>query len=221
MSGGPSKNGGMCCGGNLPANSPTGDADDFLLIGLQGSGKTLLGQRLRTVYGRCPGPPFRVVTTETHGCQDFRVPTARGCPVRDVKIRECGGSMQPLWRNWYSRPIRGVVFALDASDAAALAGAAVELYEVLQRPDLSPKPVCLVLTKADLPVTLSRAELDLTLGLAELERLYPGRLRVAELSSVLPPEECPALGALVDWMAGVKARDLGLEGRDAAGRQKR
>ncbi|KAG2484179.1 hypothetical protein HYH03_016991 [Edaphochlamys debaryana] len=208
MSGGASKNGGMCCGGNLPANSPTGDADDFLLIGLQGSGKTLLGQRLRTVYGRCPGPPFRVVTTETHGCQDFRVPTARGCPVRNVKIR-------------YSRPIRGVVFALDASDAAALTGAAVELYEVLQRPDLSPKPVCLVLTKADLPVTLSRAELDLTLGLAELERLYPGRLRVAELSSVLPPEECPALGALVDWMAGVKARDLGLEGRDAAGRQKR
>ncbi|KAG2432104.1 hypothetical protein HXX76_009031 [Chlamydomonas incerta] len=204
-----------CCGEDQPPNSPTGETDDFLLVGLQGSGKTLLGNRLKTVYGKTPAN-FKNGTTETNGCIDHTVPTPKGCPFRSIVIRECGGSMQPLWRQWYhAKGVRAVLMALDTSDAASLAAAGVALYDVLQNSALSSRPVCLVLTKTDLPVTLSRAELDLCLGLEELQRLYPGRLFVTAVSSVRPAEDCPALAALVDWMAAVKAADQGLPWRPA------
>lgn len=41
-----------------------------------------------------------------------------------------------------------------------------------QAEQLQAVPLCLALTKADLPATLSRAELDLVLGLDELEVRY-------------------------------------------------
>ncbi|GIL77502.1 hypothetical protein Vretimale_2954 [Volvox reticuliferus] len=115
--------------------------------------------------------------------------------------------MQPLWRNWYSRPIKAVVFTLDVSDPATLATGGVELQRVLQQPELGSKPICLALTKVDLPFTVPRAELDLALGLSDLEKLYPGRLRITAISSVHSPEECPELKALLDWMIEVKAGD--------------
>ncbi|EFJ48765.1 hypothetical protein VOLCADRAFT_90587 [Volvox carteri f. nagariensis] len=115
--------------------------------------------------------------------------------------------MQPLWCNWYSGPIRAVVFAVDVSDPGSLASAGVELHRLLQQPELGAKPVCLVLTKLDLPFTLPRTELDLALGLADLERLYPDRLQIMSVSSVLSPLECPRLEALVDWMVVAKAGD--------------
>ncbi|GIL64801.1 hypothetical protein Vafri_18666 [Volvox africanus] len=158
------------------------------------------------VYGKAP-TTFRLVTTETNGSQDFRIPTFKGCPFKEIRIRECGGSMQPLWRNWYSRPIKAVVFTLDVSDPAALAAGGVELQRVLQHPELSSKPICLALTKVDLPFTATRAELDLALGLCDLQELYPSRLRIMAISSVRSPEECPELEALVDWMIEIKAGD--------------
>ncbi|PNW76409.1 hypothetical protein CHLRE_11g467564v5 [Chlamydomonas reinhardtii] len=203
-----------CCGTDKPPNSPTGSTDDILLVGLQGSGKTLLGLRLKTVYGKTPAN-FKNGTTETNGCIDHTVPTPKGCPVKNIVIRECGGSMQPLWRQWYGAGFIAVLMTLDTSDAASLAAAGVALYDLLQNTSLSSRPVCLVLTKGDLPVTLSRAELDLCLGLEELQRLYPGRLFVTAVSSVRPAEDCPALRALVDWMAGVKAAAAGLAWRPA------
>ncbi|GLI59350.1 hypothetical protein VaNZ11_001215 [Volvox africanus] len=197
-------NGGLCCGSG--PDSPTDDTDDILFIGLQGSGKTLLGQRLRTVYGKA-STAFRLATTETNGSQDFRIPTFKGCPFKEIRIRECGGSMQPLWGNWYSQPIKGVVFTLDVSDPTALAAGGMELQRVLQQPELSSKPICLALTKVDLPFTVPRAELDLALGLSDLEDLYPSRLRITAISSMRSPDECPELEALVDWMIEVKAGD--------------
>lgn len=44
--------------------------------------------------------------------------------------------MQPLWHNWYSQPLKGVLFALDVSDPPSLAAAGLELHRVMQvRPE--------------------------------------------------------------------------------------
>ncbi|GLC69044.1 hypothetical protein PLESTF_000773600 [Pleodorina starrii] len=216
MTSGQLSSGGLCCGSG--PDSPTDDTDDVLLVGLQGSGKTLLCQRLRTVYGKAPAA-FRMATTDTNGSQDFRVPTFKGCPFKEIRIRECGGSMQPLWHNWYSRPLRAVLFTLDVSDPATLAAGGLELHRILQ-PELASKPVCLVLTKVDLPLGATRGELDLTLGLSELEQLYPDRLRVTAVSAARSPEECPELRALVDWLVGVKAGDAAAGGVQPASRRR-
>ncbi|GFR45018.1 hypothetical protein Agub_g6329 [Astrephomene gubernaculifera] len=199
------RNSALCCS-HETVESPTKDTDDVLLVGLQGSGKTLLGQRLRTVYGKAQ-TPFRAATTPTNGCQDFRVPTRKGCPFKEIRIRECGGSMQPLWGHWYDRPLSAVLLAVDGADPGGLAAAGVVLQGLLEHPSLASTPVCVVLTKSDLPGVLAPPQLEAGLGLQQLQvqAQQPGRLRVTRVSSVQELAECPQLGELVDWMAEVKA----------------
>jgi hypothetical protein len=46
--------------------------------------------------------PFRIATQETNGCDEYVVPLGPHSSggAKAVKIRECGGSMQTLWRSW-------------------------------------------------------------------------------------------------------------------------
>jgi hypothetical protein len=58
-----------------------------------------------------------------------------GSPIDCSIHRELGGSMCPIWPDYFGE-CRGVVFVVDVSDNADLAPATVELYELLQHEQL-------------------------------------------------------------------------------------
>lgn len=199
----------MCGCSQGDAVSP-GDEDDIVLIGLEGSGKTLLAQRLRTIYARVERP-FSTKTTETNGTVNYTIPTYKGCPFKHISIRESGGSMQEIWDNYLtSTHVKGVVFTLDLSNPATMAGGGLALCELLQHPALQSLPVCVALTKADLPCPLQPQQLDLALGLRDMQATHGPRLCFVTVSAAQDPVECPALLELLDWAVAAKARRLGL-----------
>lgn len=194
---------GPLCGPEGTADTETGPQQDVLVVGLPGSGKTLLARRLQTVHQK-QQPVLSLATQATNGLELFSVPLPKGHPLKQLTIRELGGSMLPIWPKYYSN-VHAVVFTLDVCDAASIAPAAVQLYELLQAPQLQRVPVCLAFTKADLPATLSRAELDLAMGLSELAGLYAGRLWMVDVSAVKTADECPELKDIVEWLAETRA----------------
>ncbi|KIY95329.1 hypothetical protein MNEG_12632 [Monoraphidium neglectum] len=108
--------------------------------------------------------------------------------------------MLPLWPVYFSE-CRAVVFVVDASDAASLAQAAVELFAALVHEDLIGKPVCLVVNKCDAPKTLSRWEVDLCLRLPDLAAANGGRLCIIYTSAL----KGDAVGDVLEWMVAEAA----------------
>ncbi|KAG1668984.1 hypothetical protein FOA52_000577 [Chlamydomonas sp. UWO 241] len=191
---------------------------------MEASGKTLLCRRLQGLHRKeAPSVPFNTYTVATSGIQLTEVACPKGTPhIKSLMMREVGGQMAPLWPTYFE-DCRMVLFVVDASDAAAVAPAAVELCEMMSHPAMADKPVCVVLTKQDHALVLSRQELELVMHLSDLERACePGQFCVVEASAIPGGFAAAPGGAeregmrfdgaalVLEWMVERKAAALGL-----------
>lgn len=105
-----------------------------LCLGPTGSGKTLL---LKTLQNR------EVVDTvsSTVPTNGTNLVTVRFGNQKQIAIREVGGAMAPIWRNYYSG-IRSIIYVVDASNLCQIAAAGVLLYTILAEPRLQKAKVC-------------------------------------------------------------------------------
>lgn len=105
-----------------------------LCLGPTGSGKTLL---LKTLQNR---EAFDTMssTVPTIGTN---LVTVRFGNQKQISIREVGGEMAPIWRNYYSC-VRSIIYVVDASNLCQIAAAGVLLYTILAEPSLQKAKVC-------------------------------------------------------------------------------
>jgi len=75
------------------------------------------------------------VTTNGIQLTEIACPSVPKIPFRSIMLREIGGTMCPLWPQYFG-DCKMVVFVVDASDAASIAPATLELYDLMSRPQL-------------------------------------------------------------------------------------
>jgi GTPase SAR1 family protein len=99
-----------------------------LCLGPAGSGKTLLLRKLQnweavdTVSSTVPTVGTNLVTIALRN-------------QKEITVREVGGAMAPIWRNYYYETQR-IVYVVDASNLCQISAAGVLLYTILAEPCL-------------------------------------------------------------------------------------
>eukprot|EP00002_Diphylleia_rotans_P023155 TRINITY_DN4551_c0_g1_i4.p1 TRINITY_DN4551_c0_g1~~TRINITY_DN4551_c0_g1_i4.p1 ORF type:complete len:124 (+),score=18.07 TRINITY_DN4551_c0_g1_i4:85-456(+) len=114
---------------------------EVLMIGPSGSGKSLLLKRLLAYSGTRSEPEF-VETTPTIGVEIEDI-TYNG---KVMAIRELGGSFMQVWPRYYANA-KCILYLLDISNPTQLSTAVYELTVLVEDPNLSGKPVMIILSK--------------------------------------------------------------------------
>jgi len=74
---------------------------------------------------------------------------------QDVTLREMGGAMAPIWKN-YLKDCESLIYVVDMSARALTAASCIQILELLNADDLAKKPVLLLLNKIDAPSRMTR-----------------------------------------------------------------
>jgi ADP-ribosylation factor-like protein 1 len=99
-----------------------------LCLGPPGSGKTLLMKRLQNqeIIDITSDP------TTTVGVNLAKIKLSTD-PLREITMREVGGTMAAIWRNYYPGT-REVIFVVDTSNLCQIAAAGTMFYAILADP---------------------------------------------------------------------------------------
>jgi small GTP-binding protein len=161
-----------------------------LCLGPTGSGKTLL---LKMLQNR-EAADTMASTVPTIGTN---LVTVRFGNQKQIAIREVGGAMAPIWRNYYSC-IRSIIYVVDASNLCQIAAAAVLLYTILAESSLQKVKVLLVLSKMDASYRQMRNEALLMLQLAQLKKEVSQNITVVEASAMTGK----GIDSMLKWLQG-------------------
>ena len=111
-----------------------------LVLGCAGTGKTLLLKRLHQSWGSRPASSSAAAdlamdipsTVPTVGTELVTL-SARGrgsaSSGGEFTLREVGGSMAPIWHNYY-KGCAAVIFVIDLSNRVQVSAAGILLYQV-------------------------------------------------------------------------------------------
>ncbi|XP_015117692.1 ADP-ribosylation factor-like protein 16 [Diachasma alloeum] len=147
-----------------------------LCIGPIKSGKTMLMKRLQD--GELDEASQ---TVPTNGVNLFTVRSNDG--HFDMVVKEIGGSMAPMWKNYFNR-ISKIIYVVDASNLCQISAAGVLLYSLLVEPKLDNVKIALVLGKMDLSYRQMRNEALLMIHFARLKREVHQKITVIEASGM-------------------------------------
>ena len=188
-----------------------------LVLGPEGSGKTLLLKKLKLL---CSQPPERRTNSaagegkaaETSGAESNSdtlfsgvlptIPTV-GSNVQEIKLgggvtcmlRECGGQMAPIWSKAYAAT-HMVIYVIDASNSTQVAPATILLLEVLSAESLRGKPCLLLFNKLDCPSGLSLVELKSVIRVDDIMSSASQTVSVVDGSCVTEV----GLREVLDWL---------------------
>jgi GTPase SAR1 family protein len=174
---------------------------DVLVLGMEGSGKTYLIKQIQALRSERAYQDTHADTVPSYGVELTDVPCSKGGRFSSISVREVGGQMMPLWSQYYD-DCRMLLYVIDSSDPLSLADAIVQLYAILREPKLQDKPICVVLSKYDLPITFKRVEIDMISRLDDLCKAQPERMSVVQLSAL----NGRGLPLLFDWMHKQKTK---------------
>ena len=162
---------------------------ECLLIGAEGSGKSLLLKRLKWLsqqqlykgkksVKRTPQLPSAPATIPTVGT-NIEALDIDG--KKKVTVRELGGAMAPIWAESYE-DCQCVIFIIDRSNIMHLSASTILLLEALSADALKNKPFLLVLGKSDLPNIVSLRETSNILRLDDMKRTCSQSIDISEIS---------------------------------------
>eukprot|EP00928_Gymnodinium_smaydae_P029733 TRINITY_DN22309_c0_g1_i1.p1 TRINITY_DN22309_c0_g1~~TRINITY_DN22309_c0_g1_i1.p1 ORF type:complete len:200 (+),score=35.24 TRINITY_DN22309_c0_g1_i1:113-712(+) len=139
----------------------------MILLGLDNAGKTTTLEQLKSLFGQKALSLDRIPPTIGLNLGRIRIDNV------DAVIWDLGGhpSFRSVWHNYYEE-VQGVVFVLDAADAARLPEAKQTLTNVLSHEGLRGVPVLCMANKQDLPAAADAKEISRWL---DFERILADR----------------------------------------------
>ena len=169
------------------------DSGEVLLVGCEGSGKTLLSRHLQKLCSTSANAELNTHTRPSIGTEIAHLTHLR----RAFSLREVGGVMLPLWPRYFDA-CKAFVFVADSSNTAATGSAVIEWYNLLAANGLRAKPGLLLLNKRDDSEALPDGTLNMLFRMSDLARAGQERvLRVLPVSAMTGE----GLSAVLDWMA--------------------
>jgi signal recognition particle receptor subunit beta len=167
-----------------PTAPPAPPPPEWLLLGVERSGKTCLSRCLRAAAGEERG--VSLATEPTNGVERDEIVRPNvgndSAGTASVMLTEIGGSMRASWSSYFKN-IAGILFVLDVADPSSLSQALFELASLLANPSLGNSAFALLLHKQDLPGALSRAQLQQSLRLDDLIRNSKRKVTIVETSA--------------------------------------
>lgn len=153
-----------------------------LCLGPNGSGKTSLLKRLQNPESI----DFTSNSIPTVGTNIFTIKhktSDTNKTAKQLHIREVGGSMAPIWKNYFSG-VNKIMYVVDTSNLCQVTASAVLFYSLLADPRLLHTKVLLVLTKMDLAYRQMRNEALLMLQFNRLQKEITQKISVIEASAM-------------------------------------
>ncbi|CAL4220245.1 unnamed protein product, partial [Meganyctiphanes norvegica] len=125
----------------------------FLCVGPEDSGKTLLLRQLKNltkppIKAGQVQEPMPLSTAHTTGV-DLITLTPKD--LYPIFIRELGGCMFPIWKNYY-RGVTKVIYVVNANNLTQVGGATLLLMDLLAHPHLRGVQVAVVFNKTEAPL---------------------------------------------------------------------
>ena len=139
-----------------------------LVLGPEGSGKTLFLRKLRNKHSMAGGGAAKEdqenVVISSSREENQTIPTV-GTNIERVQLssnvsctlKEYGGQMIPLWSNAY-KDSSMVIYVVDSSNSLQLSVSTIALLDLLSAETLKGKPVLLFFNKTDLPLGMPLVE---------------------------------------------------------------
>lgn len=186
---------------------------ECLVLGPEGVGKTLLLKKLkqvvcsRALHSKGTSKPGDVLVNETLNSIEavpHTLPTA-GTILERLQItkglvctlRECGGSMGPIWSSYYQSS-NMIVYMIDSSNSTQISIATMLLLDLLSAGGAQNKPILILFNKreGDQP-SMSLTQLKSTMRLNDiLAQASQPLLQVVEGSCVAEG----GLDGVIDWI---------------------
>ncbi|CAD7092841.1 unnamed protein product [Hermetia illucens] len=168
-------------------------------LGPKGSGKTHLLRRLET-SDSVDNTTYSVPTVGTN-IYSIQIPNkdtnaSKRNAVKIVQILEIGGTMAPLWRQYFT-DVNKIIYVVDTSNLCQISAAGVLLYSILVEPRLQRTKFLLVLTKMDLAYRQMRNEALLMLQIAKLQKEIKQHFTVIEASVI----SGMGIDKILDWLS--------------------
>ncbi|KAK7081033.1 ADP-ribosylation factor-like protein 16 [Halocaridina rubra] len=164
----------------------------ILCVGPEGTGKTLLLRRLLNLNK----PDVSLTTVPTVG---VNIVTLREREMLPIDIRELGGSMSPIWHNYYAG-VTKVIYVIDGVNLTQLGEATLLFMELLENPKLKGVPVAIVMNKNDSAMSRGSNELLNVMRFNDLKECVTQQLTTFEVSAILGK----GLRPLLKWVKGEK-----------------
>lgn len=123
-----------------------------LVLGAENSGKSLLVKRLQMLLTKGKDASFSEApsTISTVGSNITKVTVEKV----EFDLREVGGAMAPLWKNYYN-DANAVVYVIDSSNQFQISASCILLLTMLSNEKLHGKHVLIVFNKIDFLTGLS------------------------------------------------------------------
>lgn len=192
----------------------------YLCVGPRNSGKTMLLTSIQY-----PGSVnFTTHSVNTVGTNIYTLHNSLEKPLRknakkSITIRELGGEIAVMWKNYYTESVEKIMFVVDTSNLCQISCAGkisspvfvvrlktfplpnfvvqgVLLYSILAEPKLQKAKICLVLTKMDYAYRQMRNEALLMLQIEKLKSQVAQEITIIEASAITRE----GLDQIVEWL---------------------
>ncbi|XP_037824130.1 ADP-ribosylation factor-like protein 16 [Lucilia sericata] len=104
-------------------------------------------------------------------------------PLKSIRILEIGGSMAPIWRQYFN-DVKKLMYVVDTANLCQISAAGVLFYSILAEPRIQKVRILLVLSKMDYAYRQMRNEALLMLQMSKLEKEIRQRVTIIEVSPV-------------------------------------
>ncbi|XP_050071264.1 ADP-ribosylation factor-like protein 16 [Anopheles maculipalpis] len=114
-----------------------------------------------------------------------------------VQVREVGGCLAPIWRDYLVSPVEKLIYVVDTSNLCQISAAGVLLYSMLAEPRLQKTKFLLVLSKMDLAYRQMRNEALLMLQMEKFQKQIPQHITIVQFSAITKE----GIDEVYDWLA--------------------
>ncbi|XP_055617137.1 ADP-ribosylation factor-like protein 16 isoform X2 [Toxorhynchites rutilus septentrionalis] len=113
-----------------------------------------------------------------------------------VQVREVGGCLAPIWRDYLNKPVERIIYVVDTSNLCQISAAGVLLYSMLAEPRLQKAKFLLVLSKMDLAYRQMRNEALLMLQMEKFKKQIPQDITIVQFSAI----NKEGIDEIYDWL---------------------
>eukprot|EP00794_Sanderia_malayensis_P007926 gene7926-8781_t len=168
---------------------------EVLVVGAEGSGKSLFLKRFQSImqdenrnFDNIPS------TISTIGTNLASVSFNK----RKINLRELGGAMAPIWKNYYSDG-KGLIFIVDSSNRFQISASTILFYDVLSSESLNNIPVLLLFNKTDLISSVSIDEVKFIMRVNDLLKCAKQTIDILECSL----KNGDGIQEIINWLVSV------------------